>query len=100
MYSCPNVYTEHYDVFTNAGPCAAFRAPGQVQGIFGLEQMLDELAEKIGMDPLDLRAKIDTSGSQDCEARAVERRIGAERFGWKSRKAANADSGPMKRGMG
>jgi len=100
MYPCPNAYTEHYDVFTNAGPCAAFRAPGQVQGIFGLEQMLDELAEKIGMDPLDFRAKIDTSGSQDCEARAVERRIGAERFGWKSRKAANADSGPMKRGMG
>jgi xanthine dehydrogenase YagR molybdenum-binding subunit len=100
MYPCPNVYTEHYDVFTNAGPCAAFRAPGQVQGIFGLEQMLDELAEKIGMDPLDLRTRIDTSGSQDCEARAVERRIGAERFGWKTRKAANADSGPMKRGMG
>jgi xanthine dehydrogenase YagR molybdenum-binding subunit len=100
MYPCPNVYTEHYDVFTNAGPCAAFRAPGQVQGIFGLEQMLDELAEKIGMDPMDLRSKIDTSGSQDCQARAVERRIGAERFGWKSRKAANADSGPVKRGMG
>ena len=29
---CPNVHTEHYDVFTDAGPCAAFRAPGQVQG--------------------------------------------------------------------
>ena len=48
FYPCPNVYTEQYDVFTNAGPCAAFRAPGQVQGIFSLEQMIDELAEQIG----------------------------------------------------
>ena len=48
MYPCPNVRSEQYDVFTNAGPCAAFRAPGQVQGIFALEQSLDELAERLG----------------------------------------------------
>src|SRR5690606_1733668 len=60
LYPCPNVHTEQYDVFTNAGPCAAFRAPGQAQGIFSLEQMIDELAERLGMDPLKLREKIDT----------------------------------------
>src|SRR3981081_1083917 len=63
MYPCANFYSEQYDVFTNAGPCAAFRAPGQVQGIFSLEQMIDELAEKIGTDPLALRDKIDTNGN-------------------------------------
>ena len=76
MYPCPNVFTEHYDVFTNAGPCAAFRAPGQVQGIFTLEQILDEIAERIGTDPVALRDKVDTSGTQDSQARAVERRRG------------------------
>src|SRR5919197_1067860 len=60
MYPCANVLTEQYDVFTNAGPCAAFRAPGQVQGIFSLEQVLDELAERLDLDPLVLRDKIDT----------------------------------------
>jgi xanthine dehydrogenase YagR molybdenum-binding subunit len=100
MYPCPNVHNEQYDVFTNAGPCAAFRAPGQVQGIFSLEQMMDELAEKIGMDPLALRDKIDTKGTDDSRARAFERRVGAERFGWNNRKPPGSDAGPIKRGIG
>jgi xanthine dehydrogenase YagR molybdenum-binding subunit len=100
MYPCPNVFTEQYDVFTNAGPCAAFRAPGQVQGIFSLEQIVDELAERVGIDPVALRDKIDTSGTHDSLARAVQRRIGAERFGWKRRRPPNSDPGPVKRGIG
>jgi xanthine dehydrogenase YagR molybdenum-binding subunit len=100
MYPCPNVLTEQYDVFTNAGPCAAFRAPGQVQGIFSLEQIVDELAERLNMDPLALRDKIDTSGTLDSAARAAERRIGAVRFGWNARRPPNADLGPVKRGIG
>ncbi|PTL78979.1 xanthine dehydrogenase family protein molybdopterin-binding subunit [Vitiosangium sp. GDMCC 1.1324] len=100
LYACPNVLVEQYDVFTNTGPCAAFRAPGQVQGIFGLEQAIDELAEKLGTDPLALRGKIDISGTDDSLARAHERKVGAERIGWSKRKPAGADKGPIKRGMG
>jgi xanthine dehydrogenase YagR molybdenum-binding subunit len=100
LYQCPNVLVEQHDVFTNAGPCAAFRAPGQVQGIFALEQTIDELAEKIGMDPLALRGKIDVSDTDDCVARAHERRVGAERAGWNKRRPAGADKGPIKRGIG
>ncbi len=100
LYNCPNVHVEQYDVFTNTGPCAAFRAPGQVQGIFSLEQSVDELAEKLGMDPLALRGKIDVSETDDALARAHERRLGAERFGWSKRKPAGSDKGPIKRGMG
>ncbi|ATB41733.1 oxidoreductase [Cystobacter fuscus] len=100
LYACPNVHVEQYDVFTNTGPCAAFRAPGQAQGMFGLEQAVDELAEKLGMDPLALREKIDISGTDDCLARAHERRVGAERFGWNKRRPAGSDKGAIKRGMG
>lgn len=100
MYPCPNLLTEHYDVFTNAGPCAAFRAPGQVQGIFSLEQTLDELAGRIDLDPVVLRDRIDKNPTDDSRARAAERRIGAERFGWAKRRPAGADRGPIKRGMG
>jgi xanthine dehydrogenase YagR molybdenum-binding subunit len=100
MYTCPNTSTEHYDVFTNSGPCAAFRAPGQVQGIFALEQALDELAHRLGMDPVALRDRIDTRDCDDSAARAVERRIGAERFAWKDRRPPASDRGPVKRGVG
>ena len=95
MYECPNKWTQEYDVFTNAGPAAAFRAPGHPQGCFALEQSIDELAEKLGMDPLDLRDKIDVNPQ-----RRVERRLGREKFGWAERRKANSDSGPVKRGMG
>jgi xanthine dehydrogenase YagR molybdenum-binding subunit len=100
MYPIPNLAVEHYDVFTDAGPCAAFRAPGQVQGIFALEQALDELAHEINMDPLALREKIDTNDTDDARARKVERRCGAERARWSQRRPAGADSGPVKRGIG
>jgi xanthine dehydrogenase YagR molybdenum-binding subunit len=100
MYPCANFSAKHYDVFTNAGPCAAFRGPGQVQGIFALEQMLDELAERLELDPVALRDRIDTRDTDDSRARAVERRIGAQRFGWQARRAPGADAGPIKRGIG
>ncbi len=100
LYPCPNMRTEQYDVFTNAGPCAAFRAPGQVQGIFSLEQAIDELADRLGLDPLMLRERIDTNPTDDTLARAHERRIGAERFGWDRRRPPNSDAGPVKHGIG
>lgn len=100
LYPCPNVHIEHYDVFTNTGPCAAFRAPGQVQGIFALEQAIDELAHRLGIDPLELRERIDTRDTDDARARALERRIGAERAGWAKRRPAGADAGPVKHGIG
>jgi xanthine dehydrogenase YagR molybdenum-binding subunit len=100
MYPCANVTVEQHDVFTNTGPCAAFRAPGQVQGIFGLEQSLDELADRLGLDPIALRDTIDASGSDDSRARRSERTIGARTFGWEARRPSGADDGPVKRGVG
>ncbi|MBD0369978.1 MAG: xanthine dehydrogenase family protein molybdopterin-binding subunit [Pyrinomonadaceae bacterium] len=95
MYKCPNILTEEADVFTHAGPAAAFRAPGHPQGCFALEQTIDELAEKLGIDPVALRDRIDES-----PARREERRLGAERIGWSRRRRAGSDTGPVKRGLG
>jgi xanthine dehydrogenase YagR molybdenum-binding subunit len=95
MYKCPNLVTEENDVFINAGPGAAFRAPGHPQGCFAFEQAIDELAVKLEMDPLTLRDKID-----EHPARRVERQIILERTNWRNRKPAGSDSGPVKRGIG
>jgi xanthine dehydrogenase YagR molybdenum-binding subunit len=95
LYDCPNFATEQYDVYTNAGPGAAWRAPGNVQGAFGVEQAIDEIAEKLGIDPLVYRDKIDKS-----EIRKVERVRGAEKFGWSRRQAAGSSNGTVKKGLG
>ncbi len=94
-YPCPVIVTEDLDIFTHAGPAASFRAPGHPQGAFAFEQAIDELAEKLGIDPLAYREQIDVSAS-----RREERKIGAEKFGWANRKPANSDPGPVKRGVG
>jgi len=95
MYKCPNLLTEEYDVFINAGPGAAFRAPGHPQGCFAFEQTIDDLAVKLNMDPLALREKIDES-----PARKAERQVILERTNWRNRRPAGSDTGPIKRGMG
>lgn len=95
LYQCPNFATEQYDVLTHAGPGAAWRAPGNVQGAFGLEQAIDEMAEKLNMDPLIYRDIIDKS-----EVRKVERQRGADLFDWSRRKAAGSSSGTLKKGLG
>ncbi len=94
MYVCPNFKMAQYDVFTHAGPGAAFRAPGNVQGAFATEQLIDELAEKLNMDPLVLRDKIDAS-----EIRRIQRQQGAAKFNWKPAKPGSSP-GPVKRGVG
>jgi xanthine dehydrogenase YagR molybdenum-binding subunit len=69
------------------------RAPGEAVGTFALESAIDELAEKLGMDPVELRARNEpekdpTSGLPFSSRHIVEAyRAGAERFGWSKRNA-------------
>ncbi|HET6437954.1 MAG TPA: xanthine dehydrogenase family protein molybdopterin-binding subunit [Anaeromyxobacter sp.] len=100
MYACPNFLSEQSDVFVNAGPGSPFRAPGEPLGVFALEQLIDELAERLSLDPLELRDRIDTRDDAAGAQHRVERRIGAEKAGWARRHAPGADPGPVKRGLG
>ena len=111
LYTCPNVRAECTDVYINAGPARPFRAPGHPQGSWALEQMLDALAEAIGMDPVELRLKNIPTQSQ---ARAGNPRYtttglrqcleeGARAFGWKEARRRSAESrtrGHLVRGVG
>ena len=54
-YDCENAHTMRFPVKLNLRPVNAFRAPGYVEGTTGLEQAMDELAQALGIDPLDLR---------------------------------------------
>ncbi len=57
LYACPNVRTTTHAAKTNQPPMKAFRAPGFVEGTFGLEALLDVLAARLDIDPLELRRR-------------------------------------------
>ncbi|WP_174279560.1 aldehyde oxidoreductase molybdenum-binding subunit PaoC [Sphingomonas bacterium] len=70
----------------------AMRAPGEAPGLMALEVAMDELAEALGMDPVELRVRNDTQvdpakpGRPFSERHLVEcLRVGAARFGWATR---------------
>lgn len=56
-YDIPAVKVDAYAVYTNNIPCGAFRGFGGPQATFAAEQQMNKLAEKLGMDPVELRAK-------------------------------------------
>ncbi len=56
-YDLENVYVEGFDVVVNKPKVAAYRAPGAPQAEFAAEMAVNELADKLGMDPIDLRLK-------------------------------------------
>jgi CO/xanthine dehydrogenase Mo-binding subunit len=57
LYACENVRTVRHGAKINTPPMKAFRAPGFVEGTFSLESLIDELAAKLELDPLELRRR-------------------------------------------
>jgi len=54
-YAIPNMQVDGYDVVVNKPKTTAYRAPGAPNAAFASETVIDELAEKLGMDPLEIR---------------------------------------------
>ncbi|HEV2571529.1 MAG TPA: aldehyde oxidoreductase molybdenum-binding subunit PaoC [Beijerinckiaceae bacterium] len=75
----------------------AMRAPGEAPGLMALEIAMDEMAEKLNMDPVEFRILNDTQVDPEHPERRFSQRqlveclrLGAERFGWAERKAQPA----------
>jgi CO/xanthine dehydrogenase Mo-binding subunit len=111
LYTCPHVRTTCTDVFINAGPARPFRAPGHPQGAWALEQMMDALAEAVGMDPVQLRLKNIPAFSQAREGNPAYTTTGfkecleqgASAFGWERARretGPKAAQGHIRRGVG
>ncbi len=103
LYDCENVRTTLSPAKINTPPMKAFRAPGFVEGTFGLECILDELAAKLGMDPLEIR-KLNYAHSTDerpySSKNLMECYKRAEPH-WQRRDEVRARSnGPWKHGVG
>lgn len=99
VYEVPNVRTEKFAVAINAGNERAMRAPGHPQGEFAMDSLMDELAEKLDMDPLEFRRINDTG--ETGKIRQAEYTLGAKEIGWRRRNSVpGAGSGVKKRGIG
>ena len=113
MYKSPNIKVDNYSVYTNATQCGAFRGYGNPQVVFAVESQMDDIAVKLGIDPLELRLKnhpcagevwmwsgwvIESCGFEECIA------SGAKAIKWteKRNKEENRSSsqGNKKRGVG
>jgi xanthine dehydrogenase YagR molybdenum-binding subunit len=93
-YACPNVIARDRRVRLNIPPIAHMRAPGQAEGNFALESLLDELSYELGMDPIELRlrnyAAVHPQTGLQWSSKALREcyQVGAERFGWAQREPA------------
>ena len=96
IYSMGDTYREVYALHTNEDSSIAMRAPGHPQASFAVESLVDELAWKIKMDPVEFRIK----NLRD-EVYHRQLRRGAQEIGWSKRNpVAGGNAGPLKRGMG
>jgi xanthine dehydrogenase YagR molybdenum-binding subunit len=100
IYQVPNTRVKVSNVAINAGSSRAFRAPNHPPSSFAMESVMDELAVKMNLDPLEFRILNDTS-TPAWEIRHKEYKLGAEKFGWKEKyKKPGTSPGPIKTGVG
>ncbi|GAA4343908.1 xanthine dehydrogenase family protein molybdopterin-binding subunit [Variovorax defluvii] len=91
VYACPNLHAPLKVSATDLATPTWMRAPGAVSGMFALESAMDELAYALKIDPLQLRlinyAEVDPESGKPFSSKALREcyRLGAEKFGWKSR---------------
>ncbi|AMV38798.1 xanthine dehydrogenase family protein molybdopterin-binding subunit [Planctomyces sp. SH-PL62] len=107
VYRVDNRSRTHTEVFVNCGSARAMRAPGHPQGCAVMEAAMDDLADKLGMNPLEFRLK--NLAEADMVAGGINRtdiykeqlERGARLIGWDRWKPrGQGGDGPIKRGMG
>ena len=95
VYKIPNLKVDAYGVHTNKSGTAAYRAPGTPQAVFAGESQLDEIAERIGIDPVKFRLMNMREEGDPVPAGATEPKVGyketleavADAAGWWDREA-------------
>ncbi|MER5442984.1 xanthine dehydrogenase family protein molybdopterin-binding subunit [Streptomyces sp. NPDC002790] len=91
MYASPHGRTTHRVLPLDVPSPSWMRAPGEAPGMYALESAMDELAEALGIDPIELRLRNDTQSEPDSSRPFSSRHLaeclreGARRFDWAAR---------------
>jgi xanthine dehydrogenase YagR molybdenum-binding subunit len=93
LYGCPNFLGVHRLIRGNTMTPTFTRGPGEAMGSFVLETAMDELAYRLGLDPVELRLRNHTDVDPNGNAWSSDGlpeclRLGSERFGWSARDPA------------
>ncbi|MBT2408089.1 MULTISPECIES: xanthine dehydrogenase family protein molybdopterin-binding subunit [unclassified Streptomyces] len=105
MYAAPDSRTTHRAVALDVPTPSWMRAPGETPGMYALESAMDELADTLGIDPVELRVRNEPTAEPDSGRPFSSRHLvqclreGAERFGWAARRTPGRD-GPLLTGTG
>jgi len=92
MYDCANVTTRYRIAPVDYGTPIWMRGPGEATGAFALECAMDEMAHKLGMDPIDFRKKNHAETDQEKNKPFSSKHVlecyeeGMKRIGWQNRK--------------
>jgi xanthine dehydrogenase YagR molybdenum-binding subunit len=108
LYAGPNRLTRHRLAPLDIPVASSMRAPGESVGLMALECAMDELAEKLNLDPIELRIRNEPSEDPEKQVPFSSRHLvgcmqeGARRFGWDKRnpKPAQVRDGRWLVGMG
>jgi xanthine dehydrogenase YagR molybdenum-binding subunit len=106
QYRSQNVFRESRILNTHEDSSVPLRAPGHPQSSFAIESLMDELAYKIGMDPVEFRKRNvphGPNGQPTADGAAWIRQLdtGAKAIGWENRnKNPGSGTGNLRRGMG
>ncbi|GEP02217.1 xanthine dehydrogenase family protein molybdopterin-binding subunit [Methylobacterium oxalidis] len=93
LYAAPNRLTRHRLAHLDLPLSSAMRAPGEAVGMLAFECAMDELAETLGLDPIELRVRNEPSEDPEKKVPFSTRQLvpcmreGARRFGWEKRGA-------------
>jgi xanthine dehydrogenase YagR molybdenum-binding subunit len=94
LYSSPNLEVSHSLVRLNKGTPCPMRAPGEAPGTYAIEVAMDELAEQLKIDPIQLRlinyAETEEQKKQQFSEKSLKQCYsrGAELIGWAQRKSS------------
>ncbi|APW59377.1 xanthine dehydrogenase family protein molybdopterin-binding subunit [Paludisphaera borealis] len=102
VYDVPASSRVHSEVFVNGGGARAMRAPGHPQGCALMEAAMDDLAEKLGVDPIEFRLKNLKPDDFHTPIYEAEVKIGADLIGWREKRKPRGQNGdgPIRRGFG
>jgi xanthine dehydrogenase YagR molybdenum-binding subunit len=103
LYACENVRTVTHAAQLNTPPMKAFRAPGFAEGTFGLECLIEDLAARLEIDPLELRRQnyAESNEGTPYSSKNLEECYRLAEPHWERRHDVRARSGPVwKHGVG
>ena len=100
LYACPNRYRSLTPVYTNRTTSGNFRAPSEPHGVYGIQSIMDDIAYKLGMDPVAFTVKnmLRPTAEQPFTNYSLDAcvQMGVDQFDWQVRRKSSRAPMPVR----